>query len=244
MEIVSEFGFRLDGRRPHELRRIRCRLGIYAQADGSAYLEQGYTKVLCAVYGPHEVRKNRSKILHDRAIINCQYSMATFSTGERKMRPRGDRKSQEFTQLLQKTFEASVLTSNYPRSQLDIYCEILQSDGGNLAACINAATLALIDAGVPMKDYVCACTCSCMNDSPIVDINYVEESQGFGPELVIACLPRSEQIVLCELNGKLHAEQLEKLMDAAAKSCNDVRAVLDQAVRNHVATVASGLGWE
>lgn len=85
MEIVSEFGFRLDGRRPHELRRIRCRLGIYAQADGSAYLEQGYTKVLCAVYGPHEVRKNRSKVLHDRAIINCQYSMATFSTGRIKI---------------------------------------------------------------------------------------------------------------------------------------------------------------
>lgn len=95
-----------------------------------------------------------------------------------------------------------------------------------------------------MKDYVCACTCSCMNDAPIIDINYVEESQGFGPELVIACLPKSEEIVLCELNGKLHNEQLDKLTDAAVKGCNDVRAVLDQAVRNHVATVASGLGWE
>jgi len=38
-----------------ELRRIRCSLGVFAQADGSAYLEQGNTKVLAAVYGPHEV---------------------------------------------------------------------------------------------------------------------------------------------------------------------------------------------
>lgn len=59
-----------------------------------------------------------------------------YCIGERKMRPRGDRKSQEFTQLLQKTFEASVLTSNYPRSQLDIYCEILQSDGGFVKAAV------------------------------------------------------------------------------------------------------------
>ena len=36
--------------------RIQCSLGIFQQADGSAYLEQGNTKVLAAVYGPHEVR--------------------------------------------------------------------------------------------------------------------------------------------------------------------------------------------
>lgn len=48
-------GLRLDGRRPHELRRIECSLGLLTQADGSAYLEQGNTKVLATVYGPHDV---------------------------------------------------------------------------------------------------------------------------------------------------------------------------------------------
>jgi len=76
-------------------------LQVFSQADGSAYLEMGNTKVLVAVYGPHEVRRNRSRIMADRAIVNCQYSMTTFSTTERKFRPRGDRKSQEFTQHLQ-----------------------------------------------------------------------------------------------------------------------------------------------
>lgn len=47
--------FRLDGRRANELRRIRYKLGVFAQPDGSAYLEQGNTKVLVAVYGPHKV---------------------------------------------------------------------------------------------------------------------------------------------------------------------------------------------
>ena len=61
LELLSDQGFRVDGRRPHELRRIRCRLGVFDQADGSAYIEQGNTKVLAAVYGPHEVRSHRGR---------------------------------------------------------------------------------------------------------------------------------------------------------------------------------------
>jgi len=53
-ELLSDQGLRADGRRAKELRRIRCRQGVFGQADGSAYLEQGNTKVLAAVYGPHE----------------------------------------------------------------------------------------------------------------------------------------------------------------------------------------------
>lgn len=55
LELLSDQGFRIDGRKPTELRRIQCRLGVFSQADGSAYIEQGNTKVLAAVYGPHEV---------------------------------------------------------------------------------------------------------------------------------------------------------------------------------------------
>lgn len=87
-ELISKIGLRLDGRRADELRRIRCKLGVFTQPDGSAYIEQGLTKVLAAVYGPHQVR-NRQKAQHDVCIINTQFSMAVFSTNERKRRPRG-----------------------------------------------------------------------------------------------------------------------------------------------------------
>jgi len=52
---LSYEGFRFDGRRPKELRQIGCKIGVYKQADGSAYIEQGNTKVLATVFGPHEV---------------------------------------------------------------------------------------------------------------------------------------------------------------------------------------------
>ena len=55
-ELLSDQGLRLDGRKPEELRQIKTRLGVFGQADGSAYLEQGNTKVLAAVYGPHDMR--------------------------------------------------------------------------------------------------------------------------------------------------------------------------------------------
>jgi exosome complex component RRP41 len=63
LELVSEEGFRIDGRRYNELRQIRCRMGVYNQADGSAYIEQGNTKVLATVYGPHEVRLSENTII-------------------------------------------------------------------------------------------------------------------------------------------------------------------------------------
>ena len=52
--------------------------------------------------------------------------MAVFSTGERKKRPRGDRKSQEMSIHLRQTFEAAIKTELYPRSQIDIFVEVLQ----------------------------------------------------------------------------------------------------------------------
>ena len=98
---------------------------------------------------------------------------------------------------MKQTFESAILVQLFPRSQIDIYVQVLQSDGGgsgvgvdgayvmwrslavalamimsyllgDLSVCINAATLAVIDAGIPMKDYVCACTASYIEDCPFV----------------------------------------------------------------------------
>lgn len=241
LEILSPEGLRLDGRRPHELRKIVCRMGVFKQADGSAYIEMGNTKALATVYGPHEVT-NKSKILHDRVLLNCQFSMATFSTGERKKRPKGDRKSTETSMLIRRTFDAAILTQMYPRSQIDIYVQILQADGSNQSACINAATLALIDAGIPMKDYVSACTVSFVNDQPLMDVNYLEESFG-GPQLSLAVLPKSGNIVMFQMDSRLHIDNLEKVLELAKKGCSDIHVLLRQTVRDYsqecVATLAS-----
>jgi ribonuclease PH len=61
-----------------------------------------------------------------------------------------------FSLSLKKTFESTILTSLYPKSSISIFVEVLQADGGDYAVCVNAATLALIDAGIPIRDVCCA----------------------------------------------------------------------------------------
>ncbi|XP_061835870.1 exosome complex component RRP41 [Nerophis lumbriciformis] len=237
LELLSDQGYRLDGRKAPELRKVQARMGVFAQADGSAYIEQGNTKALAVVYGPHEMRGSRSRTLHDRAVINCQYSMATFSTSERKRRPHGDRKSTEMSLHLKQTFEAAVLTQLYPRSQIDIYVKILQSDGGNYSVCVNAATLAIIDAGIPMLDYVCACTVGFVDETPLADLCYAEESGGVS-SLALALLPRSGQIALLQMDARLHQDHLETMIDTAMTACKGMSKVLDQVVRQHLQEVS------
>ncbi|CAG9773826.1 unnamed protein product [Ceutorhynchus assimilis] len=241
-ELISKIGLRLDGRRADELRRIRCKMGVFAQPDGSAYIEQGLTKVLAAVYGPHQV-KNRQKAQHDTCIINTQFSMAVFSTNERKKRPRGDRKSTEMSLHLQQALAAVIETDLYPWSQIDVYVEVLHADGGIYPACVNAATLAIIDAGIPIKEYVCACTATLANNEiPMLDISHQEEVLG-GATLTVAALPMSGKIVLMEMSQRFHLDHLPKVLNKALEGCKDIKVILDEAVKNHVAEMGSSTGW-
>lgn len=232
MEYLSPEGLRVDGRRPPELRKLQCKLGVFQQADGSAFMEQGNTKVLATVYGPHDVSR-KSQALHDKALINCQYSMATFSTSERKRRPKGDRKSIETSLALSQMFESVIMRELYPQSKIDIYVQVLQSDGGNKCVCINAATMALIDAGVPIKDFVCACSAGYIEDTPLLDLNYLEETAG-GPNLTLAILPKSNKIVLVQMDSRLHADHLEQVMNTALAGVARVHSVLDRTVKEHL----------
>ncbi|XWS32082.1 hypothetical protein CRYUN_Cryun23aG0130100 [Craigia yunnanensis] len=182
MEYVSPEGLRLDGRRPMEMGQLRAEIGTAAKADGSAVFEMGNTKVIAVVYGPREVQ-NRSQQISDQALVRCEYSMANFSTGDHMRKPKGDRRSTEISLVIRQTMEACILTHLMPRSQIDIFVQVLQANGGKRSisrlnvsagtrsACINAATLALADAGIPMSDIVTSCSAGYLNSTPLLDLN-------------------------------------------------------------------------
>lgn len=188
-----------------------------------------------------QIRGSRSRALPDRALVNCQYSSATFSTAERKRRPHGDRKSCELGLQLRQTFEAAILTQLHPRSQIDIYVQVLQADGGTYAACVNAATLAVLDAGIPMRDFVCACSAGFVDGTALTDLSHVEEASG-SPQLALALLPASGQIALLEMDARLHEDHLEQVLEAAAQAARGVHALLDRVVRQHVREASILLG--
>lgn len=232
LELLSDQGFRIDGRRPTELRKFKCEIGTSQQADGSAYIEQGNTKVMISVYGPHNITGRKSKAPTDKVFVNCELTIAPFSTAERRKVSRSDRKSQVMTLVLKQTFEAAILTTLYPGSQIDIFFLVLEADGGIYSACINGGTLALINAGVPLKDYVCACSAGFVNETPLMDISHIEGMLG-GTELNLAILPRSGSIVCQELTARIHKDHLAAVFKAAFSGCNDVYAVLDSVVRKY-----------
>jgi exosome complex component RRP41 len=132
-------------------------------------------KVIAAVFGPRPVER-RSDEEHDRAIVRCEYSAARFSTGERRRRDKGDRRSQEVSALLRSTLEETILLDLLPKTQIDVYVQVIQADGGARCACINAAMLALGDAGIPCRDLVAACAAGYLQSTPLLDLNYEEDA--------------------------------------------------------------------
>ncbi|XP_050373237.1 exosome complex component RRP41 homolog [Argentina anserina] len=220
MEFVSPEGLRLDGRRPMEMRKIHAEIGVVSKADGSAMFEMGNTKVLAAVYGPREVQ-NRSQQLNSNALVRCEYTMANFSTGDRMRKPKGDRRSTEISLVIRQTMEECILTNLMPRSQIDIFVQVLQADGGTRSACINAATLALADAGIPMRDLVTSCSAGFLNNTPLLDLNYIEDSAG-GADVTLGIMPKFDKVTLLQMDAKLSLDTFENVMQLAIEGCKAV----------------------
>ena len=83
-----------------------------------------------------------------------------------------------------------------------------------------------------MKDYVCACESSMVDDSPLADISSLEESSG-APKLTLAMLPKSEKIILFEMDGRLHVDYLEKVLNMGKQGCTDIHTILQRTVQDH-----------
>ncbi|XWS76920.1 hypothetical protein CRYUN_Cryun01aG0218900 [Craigia yunnanensis] len=173
--------------------------------------------------------QNRSQQISDQALVRCEYSMANFSTGDRMRKPKGDRRSTEISLVIRQTMEACILTHLMPRSQIDIFVQVLQADGGTRSACINAATLALADAGIPMRDIVTSCSAGYLNSIPLLDLNYIEDSAG-GPDVTVGILPKLDKVTLLQMDAKLPVDIFENVMGLAIEGCkavaNYIREVL------------------
>eukprot|EP00899_Mesostigma_viride_P013707 jgi/Mesvir1/22337/Mv19738-RA.1 len=186
----------------------------------------GNTKVLAAVFGPHEVT-NRGSMKQDRAVVRCEYSMAPFSTGERRTRGKSDRRSMELSMVIRQTMEAAIITELMPRSQIDIFVHVLQADGGTRCACINAASMALSSAGIPLHDMVAACAAGYLESTPLLDLNYVEDSAG-GPDLTMAIHPNLDKVLLLQMDAKLPIDILPSVTDMATEGCKAVGLFMRQ----------------
>ena len=185
MEYVSFEGLRADGRRANECRRVRHEFAVDADADGSARFEIGNTVVQATVRGPRERRGGRAEEgASDACAVTATYAASGAAADGANGRRKGDRKALSHAETLTKILDRVVMTELMPRSAIAVTCTVLCDDGGAKAASVNAATLALADAGVPLRDTVGAVTCGYLDGEVLIDLNR-EEERGRGPELLM-----------------------------------------------------------
>lgn len=223
---------RINGRGFSETRPIEAKVGVIMRADGSAMFRIGNTWAYAAVYGP---RNLHPKFLQDpqRGILRCNYNMMPFSSSGERVRPGGSRRSKEISLVTEKALLPVLNLEDYPNSVVDVFIELPQTEAGSRCAGICAASMALADAGLDMKDLVCAVSVGKVGDKMLVDLDYSEESYAEGPvaDVPIAMMPGSGKITLLQMDGEVKKEELMKLLEMGKKACMDIYEIQKRALK-------------
>src|SRR3989337_3815773 len=228
-KLIDKKGCRLDGRKADELRPIKIEVGILSNADGSAYIEHGKNKILAAAFGPREMHPKHLS-LSDRIVLRLRYHMAPFSVQERKS-PAPSRREVELSKVIRESLEPSVFVEYYPRTGIDVFIEVLQADGGTRCASITAASLAIADAGIPMRDIVVACAAGKIDDTVVLDLMDTEDKLGVA-DVPVAYMPNLNAITLLPMDGELVPEEFEDAFNMAVEGCKKIHAMQKDALRN------------
>ena len=225
--LLDENGIRCDGRKVNETRKVTIKAGVLKNADGSAYIEFGDNKILAGVFGPRDVHPKHMANT-DTGILRCRYHMSPFSVTERK-NPAPSRREIEISKVIKEALEPALMLDQFPRTAVDVFIEILQADGGSRCAALDAASVALADAGIPMRDMVCACAAGKVADTVILDVNN-EEDQAGQADMPVGYMPNLDKITLIQLDGVLTPEEYKKCVETAIDGCKQVYEIQKKAL--------------
>jgi exosome complex component RRP41 len=142
------------------------------------------------------------------------------------------RRIMELSTAIKNTFDPVIQKHLYPRSELDIYVQVLQQDGGErhiymlpfstngtagvLQTCINATTMALITAGIPLIDFVCGLTVGVHTTDVLLDLTNLEETDV--PHLTIATMPRSGKVTLVSMETRMNVERFGEMLELGGQA--------------------------
>ena len=180
---------RASQRNANELRSIRLSRGFTCHAEGSVLVEFGATRVLCTA----SVEDKVPPFLRGKGEgwVTAEYGMLPRATHTRSAREAAKGKqsgrTQEIQRLIGRSLRAVVDLSALGERQITIDCDVLQADGGTRTAAITGACVALHDAltGLvrsgqlahnPMREFVAAVSVGIHDGTPILDLDYAEDS--------------------------------------------------------------------
>jgi exosome complex component RRP41 len=237
IKLIDESGRRIDGRLYNEMRPVKIEAGVLERADGSAYIEWGNNKIIAAVFGPREIYPKHIKD-PSRAVLRARYNMAAFSVEERK-KPGPDRRSVELSLVISNALSSVVFLEQYPRTSIDVFIEVLQADAGTRIAGLTAASVALADAGIPMKDLIAGCAVGKIENRIVLDLNKEEDNYGQA-DMPVAIIPRTQEIVLFQMDGDMDDSEIKEGLKLAIDAAMKIYELEKQALRNKYVKLAGG----
>ncbi|CAG9583837.1 putative exosome complex exonuclease rrp41 [Leishmania major strain Friedlin] len=232
-EYVSPAGLRLDGRRPLEARRMDIAFGTLSACDGSCDITLGQSKVCACVFGPREsLHKQEAK--HDKGLVTCEVAVAAFAGENRRNPQRRSKLSEDIGAAVVQVARSVILLSQYPNSQIHIYIEVLQQDGNEKIACVNAACLALIDANVAMRDAVCCIDAGILDEHMLIDLTS-NELRSQCPVIAAAFTGHdTRNIIWLETASRLPPDSVTRLLKCAEEGATKLfEATMRKALEEH-----------
>ncbi|MFB2556693.1 ribonuclease PH [Herbiconiux liangxiaofengii] len=183
-------GPRKDGRTADQLRRVTIERGWSEQAEGSALVSFGKTKVLCTASFTNGVPRWKSG--SGKGWVTAEYAMLPRATNDRtdreSVKGRIGGRTHEISRLIGRSLRAVVDMKALGENTIVIDCDVLQADGGTRTAAITGAYVAMADAiewarkkkfigqkSQPLIDSVAAVSVGIIDGEPMLDLAYVED---------------------------------------------------------------------
>ena len=223
---------RTSGRKITEMRKMSAKVGVIPNADGSAIFAFGDTIAIAAVYGPRQLHPQHMQD-PSTGILRVNYDLLSFSVGDRK-RPGPSRRSHEISKVTEWALSPALSLEGFPNTVIDVQIYIIQADAGTRTAGINAASLALAHAGIPMRDLVCSVALGKLDKTLVVDVDKDEEDyeEGEGAtDLPIAKLAKSDDYTLWQLDGKIQPDKIKEIIKLADEACEEIYEVQKRALK-------------
>jgi ribonuclease PH len=230
---------RPSGRRPNELRELEIEPDYLEQANGSALISFGKTRVLCTASIEEGVPRWLSG--RGRGWLTAEYSMLPASTGQRTQREASSGKQKgrtvEIQRLIGRALRAVADLDALGERTLWIDCDVIQADGGTRCASISGAYVAARRAldhmglGKVLNDSVGAVSVGIVEGEPVLDLDYVEDSSAeVDVNVVMAGDGRLIEVQATAERAPLDRAQLDELLDLAAAGIEEIGTAQRDAV--------------
>ena len=186
MNIVA----RIDGRKNNQLRPVKITRNYIKHAEGSVLIEMGDTKVICTATVEDKVPPFKKGT--GEGWVTAEYSMLPRATAQRNIRDisklRLNGRTSEIQRLIGRGLRSMVDFSLMKEHSIIIDCDVIQADGGTRTASITGGFVALVDAfhsmlkkgmieKMPINSFVAAASVGIVEDSPMLDLCYLEDSK-------------------------------------------------------------------